>query len=74
MRLPPGMLVGFSTTIRKVVMAMAIMVLKHPKVPLLIHTHKELDRLLLKLNNIVEGRTRIWTLFLLLLPELRIWE
>lgn len=69
------MLVGFSTTIRKVVMAMAIMVLKHPKVPLLIHTHKELDRLLLKLNNIAEGRTqRIMTLFLLLLLELRIWE
>jgi hypothetical protein len=54
---------------------MAIMVLKHPKVPLLIHTHKELDRLLLKLNNIVEGRTqRITTLSLLLLLELRIWE
>jgi hypothetical protein len=67
------MLVGFSTTIHKVVMA--IMVLKHPKVPLLIHTHKELDRLLLKLNNIVEGRTqRITTLSLLLLLELRIWE
>jgi hypothetical protein len=65
------MLVGFSITIRKVVMA--IILLKRPKVPLLIHTRKELDRLLPNPNNIVEGRTRIWTLSLLLLLELRTW-